>query len=72
VVYEFSEEIAERICDWLAEGRSLRSFCFQDGTPIIRTAMRWLDADAAFAQRYACGRDRGKDVMAELATDEAT
>lgn len=72
VVHEFSEELASRICAWLADGRSLRSFCLQEGTPDASTVVRWTQADAAFAQQYARAKDEGMDRLAELAVDEAT
>ena len=68
----YTEEIADRICAWVAKGRSLRSFCLLEETPEMQTVYNWQDANPAFFARYARAKDRGMDVMAELATDEAT
>jgi hypothetical protein len=67
----YTEEMAERICNWLEEGRTLRTFCFLEGTPEIVTVNRWRDAHPDFEHRYACARERGMDALAEIAADEA-
>lgn len=38
----FSPELAERLCQLIAEGRSLRRACRVDGMPSKETARRWL------------------------------
>ena len=38
----FSPEAAERFCMRIAEGRSVRQACVDDGMPDWRTVMRWL------------------------------
>jgi hypothetical protein len=52
----FSEEMANRICDWVATGRTLTSFCKLDDTPSASTVFRWLDANPSFWERYARAR----------------
>jgi hypothetical protein len=68
----YTEETADAICAWMAEGKSLLSYCKQDGAPERQTVHNWLDANPAFAARFAQARDRGIDAIAELAHDEAT
>jgi hypothetical protein len=67
----YTEEMANRICVWLAAGKSLRSFCLQEGTPWATTVGDWRRANPAFDAKYARARDEGIDRIAELAHDEA-
>lgn len=56
----FNEEIAERVCRMIAEGRSTRWVCEQDGMPDITTVYDWKRRHAGFAQQYALAmEDRG-------------
>ena len=61
----FSDEIAERICAEIAEGRSLRSVCLEDWAPNQRTVFRWLADDdrEAFRQQYARAREAQADAI---------
>jgi hypothetical protein len=69
-VREYSEEMTARICDWVAEGRSLRSFCAQEGTPTTITVWQWQEAHPDFDRRYARAKLKGMDDLAEWAVDE--
>lgn len=64
----YSERIADLICDGLAEPRSLRSICLDDGMPSQSTVFRWLADDryADFRERYA----RAREAQAEALFDE--
>jgi hypothetical protein len=68
----YSEETADAICAWMAEGRSLLSYCKQAGAPDRLTVYHWLDANPSFALKFSQARDRGIDAIAELAHDAAT
>jgi hypothetical protein len=64
----FSEVIATKICDALADGRSLRSICLDDDMPSQSTVFRWLGDErfAAFRERYA----RARELQADAIFDE--
>lgn len=78
---DYSLDLADRICEHLAGGRSLLSFCQQDGTPGYETVRRWLredrkvnpddPAEEGFRVKYARAReeqaDRHADRVLELA-----
>ena len=53
----YSDEIAEKICDGLANGRSLRQICKDEGMPDRGTVLRWEDKNPDFAAK--CTRARG-------------
>lgn len=71
----FTQEVADVICDRLADGESLRSICVDDAMPDKKTVFRWLqDKDRDdFRHQYACARelqaDTHVDEMADIADD---
>lgn len=65
---DFTEELAETICDRLAAGASLFEVCAGPDMPSERTVMRWLRDDADFRRAYAIARE----VQAERLLCEAT
>jgi hypothetical protein len=67
----FTQEIADRICAELAEGRSLRSVCLADDLPDARTIFRWLRTNEDFCQQYARAKQESADAMAEEILDIA-
>src|SRR5690606_31939423 len=38
----YTKEIADEILTWLSDGKSLRSYCQQEGKPDKATVIRWL------------------------------
>ena len=58
-------EIIEEICAWVADGKTLRSFCRQEGKPAWRTVYNWLTKDDEFQARFAHAREIGQDAIAE-------
>lgn len=61
----FSQEIADRICDELAEGRSLRSLCALDDMPACSTVFKWLAEKGPFSEQYARAREAGADALVD-------
>lgn len=64
----YTKELGDKICSELAEGKSLRHICLQEGMPEARTVHYWLlDKDKEdFFQQYA----RARDIQAENMFDE--
>jgi len=60
---EYSDSLATEIVDWIAEGKTLREFCRQDGRPHYLTVYDWLDKDESFSQRFARARLVGEEVI---------
>ena len=60
---EQREDIIERICRGLVEGRSLRQVCEDDGMPNRQTVLNWLAEDADFSARCARARELQADVL---------
>jgi hypothetical protein len=61
----YTPEMADEICVWLSQGKTLAEFCAQNGKPGYSTVYAWLDDFPEFARNYARARDTGHDVIAE-------
>ena len=61
----YTEEMANRICDKLTEGVSLRKLCMQKEFPTASTVYVWLDRFPDFAEKYARAREAATEDMLE-------
>ena len=62
----FTQEIADAICERLADGDSLRAICEDYGMPNRATVFRWLGLYPEFSDQYA----RAREDQAESLADE--
>ena len=62
---KYTQEIAQQMCEMLAEGVSLREICRQDGFPEWRTVYDWMWRDEALSTAIARAREVGQDAIAE-------
>lgn len=67
----YSPEIAERICERLIEGESLRKICLADDMPSAAAVCRWLGENEQFRDQYARARDAQADTLADEILDIA-
>jgi hypothetical protein len=63
---EYSDKIAERLCDALSNGASLRKACATKGMPAPATVYRWLRGNREFREQYA----RAREMQADRLFDE--
>lgn len=63
--YELTQALADEICEHIGDGKSLRSFCEQEGRPSAPTVCRWLrmEETAWFAEQYARAREAQADAL---------
>lgn len=62
----YTAELADTICKALAEGKSLRSICRDEGMPTEATVRMWAADDReGFYSQYTRARDIGLDCVAE-------
>jgi len=61
----YSDAVARRICDALAEGESLRRLSLRPDMPCLSTVMRWLAEKPAFRRAYGIARVMQADRLAE-------
>jgi hypothetical protein len=64
--FEFTQTTADRICEELANGASLRAICTANDLPSAGTVCRWLAENELFAEQYA----RAREAQAEFYADE--
>lgn len=67
---KFSELLAARVCEMVAQGKSLKDICKLDGMPARETIMRWVmfpdeDTMPGFSQRFKEARQIGWMLMGE-------
>lgn len=58
---KFSQDLAEKICEQIAHGKSLRAICAEDDMPSATTVFKWLNENQDFSEQYARARDRQAD-----------
>jgi hypothetical protein len=63
---EFSQQIADRICESLAAGVSLRETVKADGMPNEKTVYRWVKSRPEFKSEFEEAREFGYCGMADL------
>lgn len=72
---DFSQGDADAICDWIASGKSLRSYCAQPWAPRERTVFRWLRERSDFHKHYRRARELQVhtlfDEILEIADDDS-
>ena len=69
---DYTQEIADKICEKLAEGQSLRAICRSDDMPPESTVRLWVvDDREGFAAQYTRARDIGLDCRADAAVEDA-
>lgn len=70
---DFSEATADAICAGLADGRSLRKICLDEGMPSQTTVFRWLADEryATFREQYVRAREAQADALFDECLDIA-
>jgi len=55
--------MANRVIEWISEGKTLREFCRQDGKPSYGAVYDWIEKDTEFASLFARARIIGEEVI---------
>lgn len=63
---DYSQELADDICERIADGESLRAICADEAMPNKATVFRWLGRHQEFSDQYA----RAREEQAESFADE--
>ena len=61
----YTVDLAEEICDQIADGHSLRQICDQPGYPDRRTVLRWLGNNPDFVARANAAWQLQAEAMAD-------
>lgn len=59
----YTQELADLICERLADGESLRSICRDESMPDKATVCRWLAKHQDFRDQYAHAREMQADSL---------
>lgn len=69
----FTQELADEICNRIAEGESLRAICRGDNVPPAGTILRWVTEKEAFREQYEFAMEQRAeglfDEMFEIADE---
>lgn len=68
---EYTQEKADLICAMIAEGKSVRTICLDEGMPSLPTFYKWLRENEIFLNQYARAKDDQADALAEEILDIA-
>lgn len=68
---EFTQETADRLCERIADGESLRSICTDEDMPNKATVFRWLAKFPPFSDQYARARETQADTIFDEILDIA-
>lgn len=67
----YSQELADKICEQIAQGYSVRTLCSKEGMPATTTFFRWIRENQSFRQQYAYATEERTEAMAEDLLDIA-
>jgi len=62
---DYTQDIADRICEAILDGQSLRSICGAADMPGRATVMHWLANNSQFRDQYARAKEEQADVLAD-------
>lgn len=65
---EYTPEIGEQICRWIASGKSLNKYCLHFGMG-VDTVYRWLRTNDIFRDSYAIAHSDRADLLADEIID---
>lgn len=66
---DYTPEIAEVVCQRIAEGESVRGICADEDMPSVRTFFRWVGKYEEFRQQYAIAREQQMESFADEILD---
>lgn len=67
----YSQELADKICEQLALGKSIRTVCASSDMPAMSTFFMWLRQKPGFSEQYARAKEEATEAMAEELQDIA-
>lgn len=59
------EQFLPEILQWIGEGKTLRSYCLQQGKPSYGTVYDWLEQGEDVISLFAQARVKGQDAIAD-------
>ena len=68
---KFTKTLADKICERLADGESMRSVCRDEALPCMSTIFSWLREKPEFLQQYEIAKEECADALVEDMLDIA-
>lgn len=65
----YSAEVADAICELIADGKSLRTICSAEDMPCKASIFKWLVEHKEFSDQYARARETQADTLADEILD---
>ncbi len=62
---DYTQELADKICAKIAQGKSLRTICLDEYLPGCATIFNWLRTKKEFLEQYERAKEAGSEAMAE-------
>jgi hypothetical protein len=62
-VSTYTEEVADIICERIADGESLKAICEDPAMPSKATVFKWLSEQPTFSDKYALAREAQSDAL---------
>ena len=62
---KYSPELSDRICQEIADGKSLRTICSADDVPSMVTVFSWLRTNEEFLKQYEKAKQEQADALVE-------
>lgn len=59
----YSNEVADKICERIAAGESIRAICQDEGMPDRSNVLRWMETHEDFASKCARARELQADAV---------
>lgn len=61
----YDQSVRDKICELIADGKSVREICRMEGMPAMSAVFRWLSEDKAFQEQYTRAREVQADTLFE-------
>lgn len=68
----YTKELADKVCQAIADGNSVRKVCAMKGMPSMSSVFKWLGQHAEFAEQYARACNERREVRKEQLLDIPT
>jgi hypothetical protein len=65
----YSQEMADKICEQVADGKSIRTICAGDDMPAVSSIFKWIRDYPEFSEQYRLAKEDCADAMAEDCID---
>ena len=61
----YTQELADYICEQLAEGKSMRTVAKEENMPSMQTIFSWLRIHQEFLEQYTRAKEEAADLLVE-------